>query len=510
MLRTSSTGRAADGHADFFTVLLLHADRVLGRLVPADAAARWQREPAGRRARARLPLTSRAEPAAAQLEPRRGSRRVAARPRRVRPRARDWVEASLARQVEHFTPAGMYRDPERPDGLRPLRPALGARPGRGGVRRRAGARCARWSSAAPGRRCSCSRLTASCPCGGRSAHHQWNEAEQAVTFETFARFCARPATAGRGRRRSSAPRASPLQSIARWVRPSGELWIVKNRVDPQRRHGYESYSFHSQYNLLTAAMLALAWLRADETIAEARLPGRGRRLRRSRCSRRSTRRSSRPAATLRRDRHGRRPALQPDRHPARAPSRRAARDAVRRRDARAADYPVPAKPSRPWRSDRRGMDGAGSWHALAAHGAADLDATGVRDRASRTASTGRGRTDLPRPPARRSDGGARDGHRGRQRALRSARASTGVVRGARRAPDRAVPGRATVSPKRGDRRRNGRATVVERGGGTLSVSAAARPSCPAGRGSRAATASWTRSSWRAARSGARCRLRAAP
>ena len=29
-------------------------------------------------------------------------------------------------------------------------------------------------------------------------------------------------------------------------------------MDPRLRHGYESYSFHSQYNLLTAAMLAIA------------------------------------------------------------------------------------------------------------------------------------------------------------------------------------------------------------------------------------------------------------
>jgi hypothetical protein len=43
-------------------------------------------------------------------------------------------------------------------------------------------------------------------------------------------------------------------------------------MDPALRHGYESYSFHSQYNLLTAAMLALAWLRADEGIGEGACP----------------------------------------------------------------------------------------------------------------------------------------------------------------------------------------------------------------------------------------------
>jgi hypothetical protein len=57
-----------------------------------------------------------------------------------------------------------------------------------------------------------------------------------------------------------------LQSIKRWIRPSGELWIVKNRFDPALRHGFKGYSFHSQYNLLAASMLATAWLFADETI----------------------------------------------------------------------------------------------------------------------------------------------------------------------------------------------------------------------------------------------------
>jgi hypothetical protein len=109
------------------------------------------------------------------------------------------------------------------------------------------------------------------PCGGRSAHHQWNEAQQAVTFESWAsRFSRRGDDAAAG----ACKRAARLsrQSIARWVRPSGELWIVKNRFDPELRHGYESYSFHSQYNLLAAAMLAIAWSRADDRIPEAPCP----------------------------------------------------------------------------------------------------------------------------------------------------------------------------------------------------------------------------------------------
>jgi len=56
------------------------------------------------------------------------------------------------------------------------------------------------------------------------------------------------------------------------VRPSGELWIVKNRFDPALRHGFEGYSFHSQYNLLAASMLATAWLFANEQIPEGACP----------------------------------------------------------------------------------------------------------------------------------------------------------------------------------------------------------------------------------------------
>jgi hypothetical protein len=43
------------------------------------------------------------------------------------------------------------------------------------------------------------------------------------------------------------------------------MWIVKNRVDPEQRFGYESYSSHSQYNLLPMAMLAIAYEHAEKT-----------------------------------------------------------------------------------------------------------------------------------------------------------------------------------------------------------------------------------------------------
>jgi hypothetical protein len=60
--------------------------------------------------------------------------------------------------------------------------------------------------------------------------------------------------------------------MKRWQRPTGEMWIVKNYADPSRRFGFEGYSFNSQYNLLPMAMLAIAYLRADDSIAEYPAP----------------------------------------------------------------------------------------------------------------------------------------------------------------------------------------------------------------------------------------------
>ena len=59
-----------------------------------------------------------------------------------------------------------------------------------------------------------------------------------------------------------------LLSLQRWIRPTGDLWILKNRFDPSLRFGYEHYSFATNYNLLPASMLATALLFANESIPE--------------------------------------------------------------------------------------------------------------------------------------------------------------------------------------------------------------------------------------------------
>ncbi|MEH7413802.1 hypothetical protein V7266_00755 [Neobacillus drentensis] len=113
--------------------------------------------------------------------------------------------------------------------------------------------------------------TGEMPTGGRSAQHQWNEAQQAFQFEVAAREYARrgehvlAAAFKRGARLS-------LKSMNRWVRPTGELNVVRNYSDPMIRTGYETYTYHSQYNLLSAYFLALAFEQADDEIGELPCP----------------------------------------------------------------------------------------------------------------------------------------------------------------------------------------------------------------------------------------------
>jgi hypothetical protein len=264
-----AAGKAADGHADFYTVLLGHADKVLAPVAPGDAVRRWRDS-----LRAVVPATIyRVQPDAPAIN---NWNLVAASGEWLRTRdgyasTVEWIEASLARQMGHVTADGMYRDPNDPmayDHFARLWLLDLAEEGYRGAHAAALDTLlerAAWMSLFM------QSPHGELPCGGRSAHHQWNEAEQAVTFETLARRVhARGDRVAAGAFKRAA-RLS-LRSVARWIRPTGELWIVKNRVDPALRHGYETYSFHSQYNLLAAAMLALAWQRADETIAERACP----------------------------------------------------------------------------------------------------------------------------------------------------------------------------------------------------------------------------------------------
>jgi hypothetical protein len=369
-----ATGKAADQHADFYTVLLLHADIVLSGLVPASTCAGWRRHLeaiVAEQAYVNQPASGR---------PLHNWNLVAAAGEHLRcregyGRSDAWVEASVARQVEHFTAAGMYRDPNDPmayDHFARLWALDLVEEGYAGAhadRLRAWLEKAAWASLFM------QSPHGELPCGGRSGHHQWNEAEQAVTFETFARNHARRGdllAAGAFKR---AARLS-ARSIGRWVRPSGELWVVKNRMDARQRHGYETYSFHSQYNLLTAAMLALAWLRADDTISEGRCP----------VETTAFVFDLRPAfhkafigasgtfveVDTSADLHYNPTGIVRIQHPAVPPETFS--DGVTRE----CDYQVPARPPAGFALGPAWQDGSGRWHSLAEHGRDDLQPADLR------------------------------------------------------------------------------------------------------------------------------------
>jgi hypothetical protein len=183
----------------------------------------------------------------------------------------NFIEASLTAQLPHFTADGLYRDPNVPmayDHFPRHFLAVMLQRGYAGKHREVLEQLlerAAWTSLLI--QSPCGEL----PTGGRSAQHQWNEAMQCVTYEIWA---ARKQHAGDPLAARAFKRAArlALQSVQRWVRPSGELWIVKNHFDPAVRHGFQTYSAHSQYNLLAASMLATAWLSADDAIVEGPCP----------------------------------------------------------------------------------------------------------------------------------------------------------------------------------------------------------------------------------------------
>lgn len=183
----------------------------------------------------------------------------------------NFVESYLPLQLPYFTSYGMYRDPHLPMAYdhfpRHFLAALLERSYKGNHQAELEQILDRgaWTSLLM------QSPTGELPTGGRSAQHQWNEAEQCVTYEIWAN---RSRRAGDDLSARAFKRAAhlALQSIQRWVRPSGELFIVKNHFDPAARHGFEKYSSHSQYNLLAASMMATAWMFADDSISEGASP----------------------------------------------------------------------------------------------------------------------------------------------------------------------------------------------------------------------------------------------
>ena len=269
-LQELADAKAADNHGDFFTFPAMLAYEHLRDRVPKTRREHWE-------------LLLR------KIEPYRAYRDVLDKPGRE---PHNWnvvalsgeflrhkdgfadaafVEKHLEYQLRWLTPNGQYLDPNVPMAYdlfpRHFLAAILERGYNGPQRARLEELMERgaWTSLLV------QSSTGEVPIGGRSAQHQWNEAEQCVLYEIWA---TRKERAHNSLESSIFKRAAhlSLQSIRRWVRPTGELWIVKNRFDPAKRHGFETYSHHSQYNLLTASMLATAWLFADDNMTERAAP----------------------------------------------------------------------------------------------------------------------------------------------------------------------------------------------------------------------------------------------
>lgn len=258
--------RAATSHEDFYPPLLAHALMLLKPRVAPARAARWEDDlrsydPYSTYRQAMGSMNWNIVSASGEaLFSRLGLRAV----------PNSYVEESLGAQGYHFaSPFGLYLEgPLAYDAFPRLflsdALAQGYDGAYGGVLEEAmrrGALASLFMQSPWGE----------LPAGGRSAHHNWNEAEQCVIYEIYA---AKARAEGDTQLTGVYKRAAhlALASMQRWVRPTGEMQIVKNWVDPARRHAYESYSAHSQYNLLPMAMLSLAFQYAGETESARELP----------------------------------------------------------------------------------------------------------------------------------------------------------------------------------------------------------------------------------------------
>lgn len=261
------TSAGADGHDDFYPPMLAHAFRLLENRVSTSRAATW---------RSNLNFDPYAvygyAPGSFNWNVVASAGEALLQELGLRSSSNPYVAHSWGAQGRHFTsPYGFYMEgPMAYDHFPRIFFADALAQGYDGAfSSEAGRAMDRAAIASLFMQSSSGEL----PAGGRSAHHQWNEAEQCFTYEIYA---AKAKAAGNTVMAAAYKRAAhlALSSMRRWVRPSGEMQIVKNWVNPASRHGYESYSYHSQYNLLPMAMLSAAYeyAEATEDIAEGPSP----------------------------------------------------------------------------------------------------------------------------------------------------------------------------------------------------------------------------------------------
>ncbi len=258
--------KAANSHEDFYPTMIAHAHALLKPKVSPERVARWENN-----IRSFDPYkTYRQGLGSMNWNIVSSSGEFLFQKAGLRDKSSRYVEDSLAAQGRHFlSPYGLYLEgPMAYDHFPRIFLADVLAQGYDGAHQK------ELSEAL--RRAAITSLfmqspSGELPSGGRSAHHQWNEAEQCVTFQIYA---AQALKDGDAQMVGVYKRAAHLSfaSMQRWVRPSGEMQIVKNWVDPSNRHGFEGYSYHSQYNLLPMAMLSTAYEYAASTEGVAQRP----------------------------------------------------------------------------------------------------------------------------------------------------------------------------------------------------------------------------------------------
>ncbi|PZE20281.1 hypothetical protein [Paenibacillus xerothermodurans] len=255
---------ACDNHGNFYTVQMVHAYRWLQKLVSAELVAQWEA------------LFRQIQPALAYQQAFHNWSVVAQAGEALRVKyglggSLSEIDEHLEVQLPLVTELGLYVDPNGPlayDVFSRLFFRMMLNAGYDGRHREF---LTEYS-----RRGAITSLFVQSPTGeillgGRSAQHQWNEAGQCYVFESYANeYAAQGDTLLAGIFKRAAKLS--LASVARWVRPSGELNIVRNWFDPNERVGYESYSFHSQYNLLAAFMMAACYELADDGMGDVVCP----------------------------------------------------------------------------------------------------------------------------------------------------------------------------------------------------------------------------------------------
>ncbi len=261
-----ATATAAGNHGDFFTWPVMFAYQLFQRHASAERRAIWERN-------------------LRAVEPKKLYRASQGKGnnwgvvnlageflrQRVGFASLDYVESSLAVQVPNLTDLGMYNEAGNPTPYdhfsRYYLAGMLQQGYPGAYRTQLGDSLwrAAWVSLFM------QSPDGEMPTGFRSSQHIWNEAEQCVTFEIYAKAYGK---AGRAAEAGAFKRAAhlSLQSVLSWLRPDGSGYIVKNRYPIEAKHGYETYSAHTCYNLLACSMLAQAWQFADDAVVEQPAP----------------------------------------------------------------------------------------------------------------------------------------------------------------------------------------------------------------------------------------------